>query len=326
MKKDKRNLTRKEFLKTSSKAAIATGIAAGTPLTILANSTNSSSPSNSSGISGTLATSILGNTGIEITKLGIGAPRIQEASVLRYALDNGVTFIDTGRSYANGKNEIMVGEVIKGKRKEFVIQSKAKFRLDKNTDKLGSEATDKKIKQKFAQSVEESLKALQTDYIDIMLFHGVDDPKLFLQDSVKEAFTKAKKEGKILACGFSVHVDLINIMKLHNKDPFYDTIMLSFNPYGRYKNQNRDYAWDQETLITEVKKADDNGTGIIAMKTCLGGQWPSPDSSNNADDTVKPSYPGAVKWVLEQPYIHGSAVAMANFQQLDEHLAVHKES
>lgn len=205
----------------------------------------------------------------------------------------------------------------KGKRKQFVIQSKAKFRLDKDSDKLGSESTDQKIKQMFSKSVEESLKALQTDYIDIMLFHGVDDPKLFLHDAVKEAFTKAKKEGKIRTAGFSVHVDIINCMKHHNEDPFFDTVMVSINAHGRYKNQHRDYSWDLPALITEVQKAANSGTGIIAMKTCLGGPWQyegDPEATN----------PGAVKWALEQPYIHGSAVAMANFQQLDAHLAVHK--
>ena len=73
---------------------------------------------------------------LSITKLGVGAPRIQEANVLRYALDQGVTFIDTGRRYFNGKNEEMVGEVIKGRRKNFVIQSKVPFSADFGKEKL----------------------------------------------------------------------------------------------------------------------------------------------------------------------------------------------
>lgn len=92
-------LSRKDFIKRSSLGILGAGLMAGNPGTIFAGSFNS-------GLR--LTESELGKTGIKLTKLGVGAPRIQEASVLKYALDQGIRFIDTGRDYAKGNNEIMI--------------------------------------------------------------------------------------------------------------------------------------------------------------------------------------------------------------------------
>ena len=304
MKHQKRKFTRKDFIKTSTMGALASGVIAGTPVKLLSDSKK-------------LTETTLGKTGIKMTKLGVGAPRIQVASVLKYALDNGITFIDTGRNYANGQNEKMVGEAIIGKRKDFVIQSKVQIRPDLGAQKLNSKSMSYKIRETFNKSLEDSLKALQTDYIDIMLFHGATENKILYHDAVLESFTKAKQEGKILATGFSTHTHIVEHVQRHNKDPLYDVMMLCFNPHGGYTRNSRDNKWDQEALIAELTSAADSGTGIIAMKTCLGGPYACEGNSES-------TFPGAVKWVMQQPYIHAAVVAMANFQQLDEHLAVHK--
>jgi predicted aldo/keto reductase-like oxidoreductase len=303
----KRSLSRKDFLKRSSLGILGAGLIAGSPATMF---TGSHKPARG------LTESELGKTGIKLTKLGVGAPRIQEASVLRYALDQGIRFIDTGRFYAEGKNELMIGDVIKGKRKEFAIQSKVRIKPDIAREKLQSESTSSFIRKIFFKSLEESLEALQTDYIDILLFHDGSTSQWLYHEAVLESFSRAKEEGKILACGFSAHTNQVDLVRNHNRDPFYDVMMLAFNPHGGYlKPGVRDYSWDQQALITELTKAADVGTGIIAMKTCLGGPY-------SPDETTEASFPLAVKWILDQPYIHGSAVAMANFKQLDDHLSM----
>jgi predicted aldo/keto reductase-like oxidoreductase len=307
MSSNKRSLSRKDFIKRSSLGILGAGMITGSPINMFAGSYNTARK---------LTESDLGKTGIKLTKLGVGAPRIQEVSVLKYALDQGIRFIDTGRAYANGKNESMVGEAIKGKRKELAIQSKVKINPDVAREKLQSESTSTFIQNMFFKSLEESLEALQTDYIDIMLFHDGSTSEWLYHEDVLESFSRAKKEGKILASGFSAHINQVELVRNHNMNPIYDVMMLAFNPHGGYNKPGvRDYSWDQQALIAELKKAADAGTGIIAMKTCLGGPY-SPDEKAEA------SYPHAVKWILDQPYIHGSAVAMANFKQLDDHLSM----
>ena len=84
----KKSLSRKDFIRRSSLGILGAGLIAGGPVNLIAGSRKSA---------GKLIESDLGKTGIKLTKLGVGAPRIQEASVLKYALDQGIRFIDTGR-------------------------------------------------------------------------------------------------------------------------------------------------------------------------------------------------------------------------------------
>ena len=310
MANNKRSLSRKDFIKRSSLGILGAGMLAGGPATLFTGSHKTAHR---------LIEFELGKTGIKLTRLGVGAPRIQEASVLKYALDQCIRFIDTGRLKEKKKNETMIGEVIKGKRKEFAIQSKVRIKPDITTEKLPSESTSSFIHNIFFKSLEESLKALQTEYIDIMLFHDGSTSEWLYNEAVMESFSRAKEEGKILACGFSAHSNQVELARNHNKNPFYDVMMLAFNPHGGYNKPGvRDYSWDQQALITELTRATDAGTGIIAMKTCLGGPY-SPDEMTEA------SFPLAVKWILDQPYIHGTAVAMANFKQLDDHLSMMRQ-
>ncbi|MGM0496309.1 MAG: aldo/keto reductase [Bacteroidota bacterium] len=251
---------------------------------------------------------MLGNTGIKVSSIGFGTPRIQEPAVLRSAIEKGITFLDTGRAYANGQNETMIGKVLKGKREKFVIQSKMKVDLDDGT------ATSEEIKDQMETSLEESLEALQTDYIDVMLLHGIRNEKVLQNETIREVFTKMKNRGAIRACGFSSHSNHVNMLKEANKDHFFDVVMVPFNPYGAFKHSQSDWStsWDQEALIAEMKKAHKNGTGIVAMKTCSGGAY----AFRNEEQTT---YSGAVQWVLSHKFVDTAAVAMANFGEIREH-------
>ena len=70
----------------------------------------------------------VGKTGIMVTPVCFGATRTNDESLIKYAIDKGFNFIDTGRSYANGNNERLVGRAVSGIRNNVVIQSK--IRLD----------------------------------------------------------------------------------------------------------------------------------------------------------------------------------------------------
>jgi aryl-alcohol dehydrogenase-like predicted oxidoreductase len=117
----------------------------------------------------------IGKTGISVTPVCFGAPRTNEESLIRYAIDKGINFIDTGHSYGNGNNERLVGRAVGSVRKNVVIQSK--IRLEFN--ELPSEGKGKKgaeeIKTALYSKLEASLKALNTDYIDILLYHDAID-------------------------------------------------------------------------------------------------------------------------------------------------------
>ena len=136
----------------------------------------------------------LGNTGILVSPLCFGAPRTNDESLIKYSVEKGINFIDTGHSYGNGNNEKLVGRAVSGIRKKMVIQTKIRL---------------------------------------------------------------------------------------------------------------------------EMQEMPAKGKGVIAMKTCSGGPY-TPSAG------IKPDFVEAVKWVLQHKFISAAAVAMASFEQVNEHLSLLK--
>ena len=257
----------------------------------------------------------LGSTGIMVTPVCFGASRAKDEALISYALEKDINFLDTGRAYARGNNERLVGRVIKGRRKDIVVQSKMYLKPDElNFRGKGKRGSDE-IKEILSRRIEESLEALGTDYIDIMLFHSADNIDLTFHDAVLKFYDNKKSEGVIRAHGFSSHDYELNHLKKNNKDLFYDVIMHPFNFSGGFTHSLSKWAaaWDQELLINLLKEASKKGTGIVAMKSCSAGAY------STASD-VTPSFKNAVDWVLEKDYIHSAAVAMSSYNQIDEHM------
>ena len=250
----------------------------------------------------------LGRTGIEVTTLGFGASRTQEPAVLKAAIDRGINFLDTGRRYANGENEVMIGKTLKGIREKYIIQSKMKI------DWNGGSVSSDDLRNQMETSLEESLKALQTDYIDVMLLHGISEEDMLRSETIRTVFSEMKDRGAIRACGFSAHTNHVNMLKEANKDSFYDVAMVPFNPAGGFNHSESEWStsWDQDALIKEMKSAHQNGIGIVGMKTCSGKKY-----TFNEDE--EPSLPGAVKWVRSHEFVATTAVAMASFSEIKSH-------
>jgi predicted aldo/keto reductase-like oxidoreductase len=126
-------------------------------------------------------------------------------------------------------------------------------------------------------------------------------------------FSDMKNAGVIKACGFSTHNDKMNLVERNNREHIYDSIMVPFNHKGSFiHSQSGNYSeWNQIKLIDILTIAGNSGIGVVAMKTCSGGKYsPSPE--------IEPSYKEAVKWVLSHKFISAAAIAIANFEQIDE--------
>lgn len=256
----------------------------------------------------------LGNTGIMVTPLCFGASRAKDEALINYALEKDINFLDTGRAYARGNNERLVGRVIKDRRKEIVVQSKMYLKADElNYDGKGKRGSDE-IKDILNKRIEESLEALDTDYIDIMLYHSADNETLTFHDAVLKFYDDIKSEGIIKAHGFSSHDYELNLVKRNNRDLFYDIIMHPFNFSGGFTHSLSKWKanWDQDMLIELLEEATSKGTGIVAMKTCSAGAY-------DPEGKGAPSFRNAVDWVLQKEYIHSAAIAMSSYDQVDEH-------
>ena len=307
--KQDRLMTRKKFIRISSAGLLGVGLL-GKSTALLGRSLKNQVEKNPE-------RRMLGRTGIKVTALGYGASHVTEPSLIKRALDLGINFIDTRGDYSRGENEMMLGKVIKGIRRKVIIQSKIRIRTKAKGEALHAPEMRKRLRLKMETSLNQSLKDLGTEYIDIMLIHGIKTPDIINHETIKEFLMEAKKTGKIRACGFSSHANQVELVRDANRDNFYDVIMVPYNHKGSYVHSRRGYynEWDQPSLEKEFKRAEKNGVGIVAMKTCSGGPY-SPDGVS------RPTYRNALEWISSHSYISTMAVAMGNFKQIKENIQV----
>ncbi len=327
-------ITRKDFLKRSSAGLLAAGFL--TDITLAgqdrAGPSRSSEPVVADDVRPLCS---LGKTGIEVTPVGFGAARTMEPVLLKSALDKGINFLDTGRSYFNGQNEVMVGKVVRGLRDRVVIQSKISLRLGRAGSDLDAPATADRIERMMQSSLEKSLVALKTDYVDIMLLHGASSVDLISHRAVTGFFERARKAGHIRACGFSSHTNQVELLRWLNKNPVYHVVMVPYNHKGSFVHSRSGHysEWDQPALEVELKRAHSKGIGIVAMKTCSAGPYAFREEGAAGEeaeedgaepleprDRPKPTFGAALGWVLAHEHVHSTAVAMGNLDEIDENV------
>ncbi|WP_242212160.1 aldo/keto reductase [Bacillus cereus group sp. BfR-BA-01383] len=144
----------------------------------------------------------LGNSDLFVTEMGLGCMSLgtSEAEAMRIideAIDLGINFFDTADLYDYGLNEEFVGKSLKGKRDQIVLTTKVGNRWTEEKNGWSWDPSKAYIKAE----VKESLRRLQTDYIDLYQLHGgtIEDPI----DEAIEAFEELKKEGVIRYYGIS---------------------------------------------------------------------------------------------------------------------------
>ena len=125
-----------------------------------------------------------------VTPLCFGAPRTNEESLIKYALKKGINFIDTGHAYGNGNNERLVGRAITGLRSKVVIQSKIRLEENELPSKGKGRKGAEEIRDALYSKLEASLKALNTEYIDVLLYHDAVDENLLFHSEVMKFLQK----------------------------------------------------------------------------------------------------------------------------------------
>jgi len=291
--KRKSPITRGEFLRRGSRVLFAAGVA-GTAAPAFIRKVRAAVD---------VEYRTIGKSGIEVTAIGLGASRITEPSLIKGILDMGVNFVDTGRMYARGRNEELIGKVLKGMRGEVVIQSKIDQKIQKDA-------------RAMEKSIDASLKALRTDYIDIMLIRGATTEKAVKNPVAIEVLTKAKEAGKIRLCGFSAHsANAHEMVRLGADTGVYDVAMVPYNHSGSFTHSIYGIysEWDQEKLEKSFDYAVSKGMGIIAMKTCSGGPL-------KKEGEARGTYRAALRWLLRNGNVSTAPVAMASFREAEEDL------
>ncbi len=200
----------------------------------------------------------LGKTGIPISALALGGFHIgsakdqQEATeIISRAIDAGVNFFDNAWEYHDGESEIRVGKALQGKRDKVLVMTKV--------------CTHGRGKDVAMRMLEDSLRRLKTDHLDVWQIHEVvyyNDPALiFAPGGVAEALTQAKQQGKVRFVGFTGHKDPAIHLEVLSHDYPFDTVQMPLNCF------DANYHSFENQVLPEATK---RGIAVLGMKS-LGG-------------------------------------------------------
>ena len=205
---------------------------------------------------------LLGKTGVQVSALCFGGAhwgRIEDDAeairILHEAIDAGVTFLDNAWEYNGGRSEKLMGKALQGRRQQVFLMTK-----------VCSHGRDKRV---ALQQLDESLRRLKTDYLDLWQIHEVvyfDDPdRHFAPGGGAEALLEAKRQGKVRFIGFTGHKDpKIHLKMLAHDFPF-DTCQMPLNVFdGTYRS------FEQEVLPVLTQR----GIAPIGMKSLSGNAEP----------------------------------------------------
>lgn len=209
----------------------------------------------------------LGNTDLKVSEIAFGGVEIgmpyglnmsqakqmplkkDAINLLHHALDKGINFFDTARLY--GESENIMGEAFYGMRDQVILASKC--RHFRNTD--GSLPARSDLKNIVRTSIQESLKSLKTDYIDVFMLHYADLEILALEE-LYEVFADLQKEGLIRYPGISVYQEQETKRALDKG--FWEVIQAPFN------------LMDQKQSV-HFQQAHEQGVGIVVRSVLMRG-------------------------------------------------------
>jgi uncharacterized protein len=200
----------------------------------------------------------LGRSGEKVSIIGLGGHHIGRPSLsdqesirlIRTALDNGINFLDNCWDYNDGVSEERMGKALRdGYRQKAFLMTKI----------------DGQTKKAAAQQLDESLRRLQTDRIDLLQFHEVirdtDPAKIFGAGGGMEAIIEAKKQGKVRYIGFTghkspdIHYKMLETAFAHNFT--FDAVQMPLNVMDAHFD-----SFEKKVLPVLVK----HGIGVLGMK------------------------------------------------------------
>ena len=204
-----------------------------------------------------IPTRTLGRSGEKVSMVGLGGFHIgmqsdeqESIRIIRTALDSGINFLDNCWDYNAGQSEIRMGKALRdGYRPKAFLMTKI----------------DGRTKKAATQQIEESLRRLQTDRIDLLQFHEIirdtDPDRVFAEGGGMEAALEAKKQGKVRYIGFTghkspdIHLKMLQTASAHQFT--FDAVQMPLNVMDAHYE-----SFEKKVLPVLVK----DGIGVLGMK------------------------------------------------------------
>ena len=213
----------------------------------------------------------LGKTGLEVSEIGVGgaqfgipnymgdwdpftdAAQKATSATIHRALDLGYNYFDTAPGYGDGRSEEMVGVALQGHRERAIIATKV--------------SKGQWTPEGIRASVENSLRRLQVDVIDLIQFHGSwyreDDTRQIVHCGGLETFLQLKQEGKVRFVGFTTEGPSAGVEDLIATRAF-DTMQVRYNIMYQHTH-------DPYWMYGSMPQAEARGMGIVTMRTLTSG-------------------------------------------------------
>lgn len=319
---EKKNINRRKFLGTGLAAAATVSVgqsfAAGEnykPIPIKKNDENPFNPVTYSA----MPTRSFGKTGFKVGILSLGGQATLEKQgteeesekIINRAIDLGVNYIDTAASYGRGQSQINIGRVMKTRRKEVWLSTKTHDRTYDGSMRL----------------LEQSLKSLQTDHLDLWQLHNVQRQdqvdQIFASDGAIKALEKAKAEGIVRHLGITGHFEPIILKNAIKNYPF-DSILMAMNAADPHYLSFKKYL---------LPVAQELGIAIIGMKVATRGRmistWTPPpiDEQPARMATKKPgtiTIKEALTYNMSLP-VSTTIIGIDNVAQIEEDVKIASE-
>ena len=219
----------------------------------------------------------LGHTGERVSAIGLGGVHIGQAKLsendsirlIRSAIDGGITFMDNSWDYNEGQSEIRMGMALKdGYRQKVFLMTKL----------------DGRTKQEAARQLDESLRRLQTDHVDLIQHHEIirfEDPdRVFAEGGAQEAVLEARRAGKVRFLGFTghkdphVHLYMLEVAARHNFR--FDTVQMPLNVmdahFRSFGHMVLPKLLEQQIGVLGMKSMGDHvilRSGVVTAPECL---------------------------------------------------------
>ncbi|NOR15996.1 MAG: oxidoreductase [Candidatus Aminicenantes bacterium] len=244
----------------------------------------------------------LGKTGLRLPIVSMGVMNADNPSLVAAALDAGIIMLDTAWGYQRGRNEEMIGKVIKGRpRDSFVLATKVPGDRERKTGYLLPDADPKNFTEKFDQSLER----LGLEYVDIFYLHNLKRGQDAQYEPLVKALVNEKKRGRAKFIGVTSHSGEPEVIKAAVETGVYDVVLTAYN-------FRKDYVDELDEAIALAAKA---GMGVVAMKTQAGAFW-----DKEKTDPINMS--AALKWALKNPNIHTAIPGFTTFDQIELDLSI----
>jgi len=246
----------------------------------------------------------LGNTGLELPVVSMGVMNADNPNLLKAAFDKGIVHFDTAHVYQRGRNEEMVGKVLKNMdRDKFIVSTKIK---GNKFDKESGEWNIKTDAEDFVENFETSLARLQMDYVDILYLHARGNREEALEPELLNAMIKLKEQGKTRFIGVSTHRNEPEVIQAAIDSKVYDLVLTAYN----FRQDHH------ESVGKAIENASKAGLGVVAMKTQAGVFWDKKEKEN------KINMQAALKWTLQNPHVHTTIPGFETFDQLNENIEI----